>query len=147
LLRYHCDWCQREKRAAQRWILGFAAERIGAVSAEREISIAAEWSEAWAGHPLAVHFCCQEHKRNYVRALLADGDGPRPRDARRRRKKGANSAPVSALVVAGESRAPKQARAASRRKPRGRKHVDRDFAGADQLRAHALGVSLGGSWV
>lgn len=70
MLAYVCDWCKRPRKERQRWILGFAAERIGAGGVQREISIASAWSDKLADHPLAVHFCCEEHKQAYVRTLF-----------------------------------------------------------------------------
>jgi hypothetical protein len=67
---YVCDWCNRPKKAGVHWILGFAAERVTSSGVQREISIEAAWSERRADHPLAVHFCSEEHKDFYIAALF-----------------------------------------------------------------------------
>lgn len=60
----------RPKRQNEKWILGFAAESIGPTSRRTEVQILRQWSDAAAGHTLSVHFCCEQHKRSYVRILL-----------------------------------------------------------------------------
>ena len=70
MLQYICEWCKRVKQPGDEWILGFAAEKIGVVSARREITVSSAWNEAQAVHPLAVHFCSDDHKDRYVAALF-----------------------------------------------------------------------------
>jgi hypothetical protein len=70
MLQYICDWCKRTKQVEDAWILGFAAENIGVVSARREITVASAWTDTQAVHPLAVHFCSEDHKDRYVSALF-----------------------------------------------------------------------------
>ena len=70
MLQYACDWCKRIKPPEDEWVLGFAAENIGVVSARREITVASAWNEDQAVHPLAVHFCSEDHKNRYVAALF-----------------------------------------------------------------------------
>ncbi len=72
LLAYVCDCCKRPRNRGERWILGFAAERLDLGERRREISIASNWSVRAAAHPLAVHFCCEEHMRSYIAALFED---------------------------------------------------------------------------
>jgi len=143
LLQYLCEWCKQAKRAGDTWILGFAAERVGAASAQREITIVAEWPEAWAGHPLAVHFCCEEHKENYVCALLGTGSSRRQPGSGRRKAGNGRSARAATMVIA-EKDAPQKTRATSRRKQQGRKRKA-SFSAPDEVRAHGLGVLLNDS--
>src|SRR5688572_17469066 len=70
MLQYVCDWCKQVKQPGEEWLLGFAAENIGVVSARREITVASSWNDAQAVHPLAVHFCAEDHKERYVAALF-----------------------------------------------------------------------------
>ncbi len=73
MIRFECDTCHRLKSGdKEEWILGFAAENIGAVSARREISFDPQWDSARALHPLAVHFCSVECKDKYLKALFGD---------------------------------------------------------------------------
>ncbi len=72
MLRFECDTCQTLKERGQEWILGLAAENIGAVSARREIVFEPEWDERRACHPLAVHFCCVECKDDYLKAMFGE---------------------------------------------------------------------------
>lgn len=70
MLQYICDWCKRTKRPADAWLIGFSAENIGVVSARREITVSSAWNDAQARHPLAVHFCSDDHKDRYMAALF-----------------------------------------------------------------------------
>ena len=72
MLRYECDGCQRLKAEREEWILGLAAENIGAVSARREIAFEPEWDSERATHPLAVHFCSMECKDKYLKSLFGN---------------------------------------------------------------------------
>jgi hypothetical protein len=76
MLRYECDNCHRFKNNDEAWILGFAAERIGAVSARREITIASSWDEDRAVNLLAVHFCSDECRAEYMQAMFGDDSAP-----------------------------------------------------------------------
>jgi hypothetical protein len=76
MLRYECDNCHRFKNNDEAWILGFAAERIGAVSARREITIANSWDEDRAVNLLAVHFCSDECRAEYMQAMFGDDSAP-----------------------------------------------------------------------
>jgi hypothetical protein len=70
MVRFECDTCGRIKDADERWILGFAAQNIGVTSARREVEIAKTWTQARAVEPLAVHFCSDECRADYMRALF-----------------------------------------------------------------------------
>ncbi len=148
LLEYLCDWCRKPKRPGADWILGFAAEKLGPASARREITITDSWSDKWAGHPLAVHFCSERHKQKYIDALFRD---PVATPSRRRRRAavalraGALSAREVDSVVGCNGGAtefepgdvPQVRRQRRRRKP--------GFNTCDDLRAHGLGIRLDGS--
>src|SRR5207249_1740384 len=58
------------------WILGFAAESVGVTAARREVTIASQWDEARAVDYLAVHFCSDECRQNYM-AHLFRGEPPK----------------------------------------------------------------------
>ena len=73
MVTFICESCGRVKKAEQEWILGLAAESVGAVSARREVNILSDWSEAQAVHPLAVHFCSERCKDRYLNKLFSYG--------------------------------------------------------------------------
>jgi hypothetical protein len=70
MIRFQCDGCARLKEEGEIWILGFAAENIGVTSARREVAIASSWDRPRAVEPLAVHFCSDECRARYMRALF-----------------------------------------------------------------------------
>lgn len=70
MIRFVCDSCGRTKRTGQEWLLGLAAERVGAQSAQKEINILSSWAEPQAVHPMAVHFCSERCKDKYVAKLF-----------------------------------------------------------------------------
>ena len=70
MVRFHCDTCGRLKNPEETWILGFAAQNIGVTSARREIEIAGTWERGRAVEPLAVHFCSDQCRTEYLRALF-----------------------------------------------------------------------------
>src|SRR5260370_41156466 len=72
MLRYECDNCQKLKEKSQEWILGFAAENIGAKAARREITFFSQWNEDEAVDWLAVHFCSERCKEDYTSRLVGD---------------------------------------------------------------------------
>jgi hypothetical protein len=72
MVRFQCDTCARLKESNEAWILGFAAENIGVTSARREISISATWDRPRAVEPLAVHFCSDECRADYMNALFGE---------------------------------------------------------------------------
>ena len=73
MVTFICDSCGRAKKPDQEWILGLAAESVGAVSARREVNILSDWAEAQAVHPLAVHFCSERCKDRYLNKLFSYG--------------------------------------------------------------------------
>jgi hypothetical protein len=70
MIEFVCESCHKRKREGQKWILGLAAESVGAQSARREVNILSTWSDAQAVHPLAVHFCSERCKDKYVNRLF-----------------------------------------------------------------------------
>ncbi len=70
MIRFDCDWCRRTKASDEIWILGLAAEAVGVTSARREITILPAWNRDTALHSLAVHFCCEECKDDYMAQLF-----------------------------------------------------------------------------
>jgi hypothetical protein len=62
MLQFVCDTCSAVKEPEETWIVGLAAELVGAVSARREINIQSRWTREAAVHPLAVHFCLLDAK-------------------------------------------------------------------------------------
>jgi hypothetical protein len=72
MLQYVCDNCGTVKEQRDNWILGFAAERLGARAARREVSIAPAWDENRAVQWFAVHFCSEECKDTYLERLFGE---------------------------------------------------------------------------
>jgi hypothetical protein len=72
MLQYVCDNCGIVKGQHDIWILGFAAERLGARAARREVTIAPAWDENRAVQWFAVHFCSEECKDTYVARLFGE---------------------------------------------------------------------------
>ncbi len=72
MVRYECDGCGITKENGEPWILGFAAENIGVKVARREVTIASQWDEAGARDWLAVHFCSDECRGDYMGKLFAE---------------------------------------------------------------------------
>jgi hypothetical protein len=75
MLRYECDYCHRLKEKDEAWILGFAAENIGVTAARREVTILPVWNEAQSVNYLAVHFCCEQCRQNYLANLFGEEPG------------------------------------------------------------------------
>jgi|SRR6185437_257097 len=75
MIQFVCDNCSAIKRPEEEWIVGHAAEQVGAVSARREIAIQSAWDRANTLHPLAVHFCSVQCKDEYMSRLF-DTDIP-----------------------------------------------------------------------
>jgi len=73
MVTFICDTCGRVQKSEQEWILGLAAESLGAVSARREVNILSAWAESQAVHPLAVHFCSERCKDKYLNKLFSYG--------------------------------------------------------------------------
>ncbi len=147
MLEYLCEWCRHPKRRGERWILGLAEENIGAVSARLELTIMAEWSSRWASHPLAVHFCSEQHKDSYVRAMFVAGGAPRLESKRRVEAAGHRKHAVALCDTPNQPRIENQrnTRGATTKKKRiPRKDVDPIFTAPDGVRAHGLSVDLNG---
>jgi hypothetical protein len=72
MIRFQCDGCGDLKANGEDWILGFAAERVGVTSARREVTIASSWDRPRAVDPLAVHFCSDECRIDYMDALFGE---------------------------------------------------------------------------
>jgi hypothetical protein len=72
MLRYECDFCHRLKDKDETWILGFAAESVGLTAARREVAIMPAWDDARAVDYLAVHFCCEQCRQNYMANLFGE---------------------------------------------------------------------------
>ena len=70
MIEFVCDSCSRVKDPDEVWILGLAAEAVGVTAARREISIVSVWDRERAVHPLAVHFCSDKCKDNYIQRLF-----------------------------------------------------------------------------
>lgn len=72
MLRFQCDNCGNIKQRGEIWILGFAAESLGVTAARREISVVDTWDDDQAVQPLAVHFCCDECRAEYMQKLFGE---------------------------------------------------------------------------
>lgn len=138
MLQYTCDWCKRQKKPDENWILGLAAERSYSSGHRREVSFASRWTEEWARHALAVHFCSAEHKNNYVEVLIGGARLLRQRTQKLRPASASAAAP--AATTADVAQAPSTPRRRSTR--RHAEPLAPEFTEADSVRAHALGVYL-----
>ncbi|HKD81459.1 MAG TPA: hypothetical protein VKH81_17330 [Candidatus Angelobacter sp.] len=116
MIRFQCDSCGRLKEENETWILGFAAENIGVVSARREISIAASWDRPRAVDILAVHFCSDECRAEYMNALFGEAAGAGKNNAVIKRVKRVVPGAVVDTVVAGKVRPRTVRRTVVRRK-------------------------------
>jgi len=72
MVRFQCETCGRLKDPNEAWILGLAAENIGLTAARREISIESIWDRERAVDILAVHFCSDQCRVDYMNALFGD---------------------------------------------------------------------------
>src|SRR5438445_313101 len=90
MIRYQCEVCDRLKGAASDWILGFAAERVGVTEARREITVIPKWDETRARVSLAVHFCSDDCKQEYMAQLFGEVS-PDSGSATKRRAVGATT--------------------------------------------------------
>jgi hypothetical protein len=159
LLEYRCDWCGRQKKPHETWILGLALEHKGVTGNRRQFEMFCRWSAKWASHALAVHFCCEQHKQKYLDALFAS---PWPevdrsalaRAAHLRRtdqgRKGKDDSDAVAewriedeppAHAGSDQRTPKKKRASKARKPKAPTIV---FSETDKVHARALGIVLDG---
>lgn len=102
MVRFQCDTCGRLKESNEAWILGFAAENIGVTSARREVSISGTWDRPRAVEALAVHFCSDQCRAEYMSALFGDTPSTLDGDAtvtRRRMKRVVPGAVVDTVVT------------------------------------------------
>jgi hypothetical protein len=141
LLQYTCEWCKRAKKEGERWIVGVAAEKIGATTECREITILAPWTEQWASHPLAVHFCSEKHKEKFIDALFETASASR---TQRKRRKTAAGILVAATVDDAREKRARGSPASQRRsaKRNSRPAVQWELNGTDGVRAHGLSICL-----
>jgi hypothetical protein len=70
VIEFVCDNCSDVKQPEEVWIVGLAAEAVGAVSARREVNIQSAWTREGAVHALAVHFCSIQCKDEYMSKLF-----------------------------------------------------------------------------
>jgi hypothetical protein len=76
MIQYMCDMCGKGKSMDDEvWILGFGEEDLGLDSARREVIISPAWDEQRAREFLAVHFCSERCKDQYVAALFGNVTG------------------------------------------------------------------------
>lgn len=72
MIRYQCEVCDHLKGPDNDWIFGFAAERVGITEARREITVVPRWDEMRARAELAVHFCSEDCKQEYMARLFGE---------------------------------------------------------------------------
>ena len=116
MVRFECDTCGALKEAGEEWILGHAAENIGVTAARREIGFSSAWNDNLAVEPLAVHFCSEECRADYMRRLF--GEAPQPAILERKviRKKIARVVPGAVVeTVIEKKKAPALKRRSTRR--------------------------------
>jgi len=158
LLQYKCDWCGREKKPNQSWIIGLAAERKGVTGNRRQMETLKKWDIQWAAHPLAVHFCSAKHKDKYVDALFTSPWRPASkseaaRAAFLRRNAEPSREKLSDAVIerhiADQSKAAareqekKPAQARRRRRKAKEQNLPNDlFASTDAFYARSMGIRL-----
>jgi hypothetical protein len=70
MIQFVCDTCRAVKQPDEAWIVGHAAEAVGAVSARREVTIQSLWDRTNTLHSLAVHFCSVQCKDEYMAQLF-----------------------------------------------------------------------------
>jgi hypothetical protein len=137
---YRCEWCKRDKEAGQRWLLALAAEQVTKFERKREIHVLRGWNATWARHPLAVHFCCNDHLESYVAVMFAVTHKKRTQLGRGRPTVQLES--HLAPGAPGHYEAPIERRhraATSSRKSRTRKLK---ITKLDIIRAHGMGIVL-----
>jgi hypothetical protein len=72
MVRFECDGCGNLKNTGEVWIMGFAAENIGVTAARREITIADHWDDHSAREWLAVHFCSDDCRADYMGKIFGE---------------------------------------------------------------------------
>ncbi len=70
MIIFQCDTCGAQKKTNETWILGFAAQNIGLTAARRELTIASAWDDTGALDWLAVHFCSDECRAEYMEKIF-----------------------------------------------------------------------------
>jgi hypothetical protein len=70
MIQFVCDTCGAVKQPDEAWIVGHAAEAVGAVSARREVTIQSVWDRTNTLPSLAVHFCSVQCKDEYMTQLF-----------------------------------------------------------------------------
>jgi hypothetical protein len=78
MIEFVCDSCGSVKDTQETWILGLAAEAVGVTAARREVSIISLWDRERAVHPLAVHFCSESCKDEYLQRLFGKAEPVAP---------------------------------------------------------------------
>ena len=71
MIQYVCETCSAVKEPEEAWIVGVAAEAVGAISARREVNTQSVWNRTTAVHPFAIHFCSVQCKDDYMARLFA----------------------------------------------------------------------------
>jgi hypothetical protein len=74
MIQFVCDSCGNLKRGQDVWILGIAAEMVGIMSARQEVAISTSWDTDRAVTRLAVHFCSEQCKNDYMKKLFGTDD-------------------------------------------------------------------------
>lgn len=155
-MQYTCDWCGREKKPDQPWIMGLAVQRSGITGNRRQFETLKKWSAKWAAHPLAVHFCSEKHKNEYIDALFTSpwppvGRNAVARAAFLRRSEGRNGKqdphPVAEWYIEKESSAksPEEGKTQKGKRRRRRKTEnvpEHLFDDTDSFHARAFGIVL-----
>lgn len=72
MVRFQCDTCGKLRERDETWILGFAADNIGVTSSRREVSISGAWDRSGAVEPLAIHFCSEECRNEYMNRIFGE---------------------------------------------------------------------------
>jgi len=72
MVRFECDGCGKAKKNGESWILGFAAENIGVTAARREVTISEMWDDIRAREWLAVHFCSDDCRADYMGKIFGE---------------------------------------------------------------------------
>jgi hypothetical protein len=89
MIQFACDSCRRIKALNEVWLVGLAAETVGVSAARREVTILSVWDSEQAVDRLAVHFCSEGCKDQYV-AKLFGADNARAEGGKRNMRKAAS---------------------------------------------------------
>jgi hypothetical protein len=153
VLEYRCEWCGRGRNGRQGWILGLAGERVGAAQSRREVVILDTWSERTASDPLAVCFCCADHRNRYLKEFFSRSAAPVRqrlltgglRMASQTVSSGRRRTSVGALAIGSPTRhsTAKLRDSLPKRRSRRRARPAAAFTSEDVVRAHGMGIALG----